>query len=387
MISVVFLLRMIISLTVWTSRVVTWIASGSMFLLSHSGRYFFKPLWVIGRWFVRLAVWPIKIFIKRLQLALSLFIRELAKAILPKDVYDKLAKAEGWLSGKWKHSVGWTKLFIGILLFPWVPFFGLVLSAWGAINDYLDDEKPQRTKIGDTLRSAVEKDRERLDDKLIRFPKQIGHPLLRDLARLTPNRGAGFVEKQDGSYWYSGRAVANWVIREQTGPMIWRIPDSEDPEELVRIVSERAKLILYEIGRRGATGGNQIVFYASNPVQYIRYLNEGVSDQVKAGYIERVVAAHQRRLNRLVKKHFWHDQAVEEIEKYEDVVSEVKKAVRDVETIGVFEDAGEAFLDAASKLAAKAAIDTLTTRPQAAVAVGTVVGIGTSLLIEGDVEE
>ena len=387
MISVVFLLRMIISLTVWASRVVTWIASGSMFLLSHSGRYFFKPLWVIGRWFVRLAVWPIQVFIKRLKLALLLFMRSVLTAVLPKPVIEAAEKISARLGLKYKKSTGWTKLFIGILLFPWVPFFGLVLSAWGAINEYLLDEKSQRTKIGDTLRSAVEKDREKLYDKLIRFPKQIGYPLLRDLARLTPNRGAGFVEKQDGSYWYSGRAVANWVIREQTGPMIWRIPDSEDPEELVRIVAERAKLFLYEIGRRGATSGNQIVFYASNPVHYIRYLNEGTSDQIKAGYIERVVAAHQRRLNRLVKKHFWHDQAVEEIEKYEDVVSEAKKAVRDVETIGLLEEAGEVFLDAASKLAGKAAIETLTTRPKAAVAVGTVVGIGTSLLIEGDVEE
>lgn len=149
------------------------------------------------------------------------------------------------------------------------------------------------------FKDEVRRRRRQLEKKIRQFPRQIGVPLVRDLARKTPHRGKGFFTSKYGNMWFSGRAACNWVVRTHLSPLAWQEPTSPNRSSMVADVVETAKLELMEIGKR-----NYETWYIRNPVFYIEYLNQGWSKQARSGYLDRIVDAHRRRYDRLVEKWF-----------------------------------------------------------------------------------
>lgn len=135
--------------------------------------------------------------------------------------------------------------------------------------------------------------------RIRQFPSRIGYPLVRDLARKTPNRGLGYGTNKDGSRWYSGRAAANWRVHTGNPYRNWIVPHSPDPSANARETAEIAKTKLIEIGRRGITSWS-----VSNPVFYLDYLERGWSKKARTGFIQFIVAAHQRRADKFIEKYF-----------------------------------------------------------------------------------
>ena len=229
-----------------------------------------------------------------------------ALAVRPKGKWGEFIRAKNRaLANKW------VRYFLYFLSLPGsLPATGIFLNwLWELVASQADAAaeaiiKEAERQDSDRIRKTVEENKKKLLRKLRKFPKQIGHPFVRDLARLTPHRGKGFVQRRDGSYWYSGRAAANWVVRQTLGTLKWLIPPSPDRDEMVYMVSERAKKVLYSIGQQADFSGRSIRFYISNPVHYLSYLNAGTSPQARFKYIDYIVAAHQRRFKRLYDKHF-----------------------------------------------------------------------------------
>lgn len=229
-----------------------------------------------------------------------------ALAVRPKGRYGDFIRLKNRiLYNKWVRYIGIILAFpgsfpaIGTLLYG---LWDLILGESDVIADAILKEAERQDSA--RVKKTIEENKEKLLRKLRKFPKQIGHPFVRDLARLTPHRGKGFVQRKDGSYWYSGRAAANWVVRQTLGSLNWLIPPSPDRDEMVRLVSDKAKKKLLEIGRQADFSGKSITFFISNPVHYLTYLNAGSSSQARVRYIDYIVAAHQRRLIRLYQKHF-----------------------------------------------------------------------------------
>ena len=136
--------------------------------------------------------------------------------------------------------------------------------------------------------------------KVRQFPEKIGYPLIRDLARKTPNRGLGFGKTKAGVPWYSGRAAANWFVSTSPSASFpWRIPFSADAVANAKATADDAKSILRDIGWSGTRD-----WYISNPVFYIYYLNRGWSKKARPNYINFIVEAHQRRAMRFAEKWF-----------------------------------------------------------------------------------
>lgn len=140
---------------------------------------------------------------------------------------------------------------------------------------------------------------QKLVKRIRQFPRQVIHPLIRDLARKTPHRGMGFGKRKDGSLWYSGRAVANWTVEPRPGRTHWLVPDTPSRDELIRKVGDRAKFELLKMSRLGVNN-----YYVVNPVFYLQYLNRGWSRQARSGYIDAIIEAHKRRAVRVADKHF-----------------------------------------------------------------------------------
>ena len=142
-----------------------------------------------------------------------------------------------------------------------------------------------------------------IEQKLIKrirqFPRQVIHPLIRDLARKTPHRGRGFGRRKDGSLWYSGRAAGNWTVEPRPGRTNWLIPETPSRGELIRRVSDKAKFELLKMSRLGVNN-----YYVVNPVFYLQYLNRGWSRQARSGYIDAIIEAHKRRSVRVAEQHF-----------------------------------------------------------------------------------
>ena len=238
------------------------------------------------------------------------------------------------LSG-WKKAIGYWFLFPGsipatVYIFTEIWEFLVQAFDWIAEKVIQEAQKQQSEKV----KKSILKDRDKLIRKLKKFPTQIGHPFVRDLARLTPHRGRGFVRRNDGSFWYSGRAAANWVVRPTLGAINWIVPPSPNREEMVKMTADKAKRQLQYMAKNADWSGRKFIFYISNPVHYISYLRKGSSKQAKAGYVTRIVAAHQRRLARLYEKHFAYYEK-EEIEpnEYLEAIEATKKAEKTVEQI------------------------------------------------------
>ena len=157
--------------------------------------------------------------------------------------------------------------------------------------------------------SQFENDMERLRRELVRrirkIPRKIGAPLVRDLARKTPNRGLGFGQYKDGRRWYSGRAAANWVVNAESSE--WIVPYSPDQQANASETYEVAKAKLIAIGR-----SSDIRFNVSNPVFYLSYLNRGWSKKARPRYINFIVEAHIRRAQRYIAR--WIDPLIQEVE-------------------------------------------------------------------------
>ena len=157
--------------------------------------------------------------------------------------------------------------------------------------------------------SQFQNDMQKLRRELVRrvkkIPRKIGGPLVRDLARKTPNRGLGFGRTKDGRPWYSGRAAANWVVNAEGNS--WIIPHSAEEKANARETYEVAKEKLIKIGRSG-----DIRFRISNPVFYLSYLNKGWSKKARPRYINFIVEAHIRRADRYIDK--WINPLIRELE-------------------------------------------------------------------------
>ena len=151
----------------------------------------------------------------------------------------------------------------------------------------------------------MQKLRRELVRRVRKIPRKIGGPLVRDLARKTPNRGLGFVTRRDGSMFYSGRAAANWVVNAESND--WIVPHSPDATTNAELTYEIAKAKLITIGR-----SDDIGFRISNPVFYISYLNKGWSKKARKRYLNFIVEAHIRRANRYIDK--WVNPLIRELE-------------------------------------------------------------------------
>ena len=256
-----------------------------------------------------------------------------------------ISKPAQWLWQKYRSLSGWRKWLMALVVYSPFTWFvatvgaGVLFGEAEMAAEEIIREELQRDI--DKIQEIVEKDKDKLVKKAINFPKQIGYPFIRDLARLTPHRGRGFVRRRDGSYWYSGRAAANWVVRQTLGGLDWLIPPSPDRAEMVRLVSEKAKRKLYQIGWDAHNKKSSVRFYISNPVHYMDLLNRGSSLQAKPGFIDRIEAAHRRRLDKLYRRHFDHIsplealdviteslETVERIRKYEGIVEKIKEFER-----------------------------------------------------------
>ena len=151
----------------------------------------------------------------------------------------------------------------------------------------------------------IAKIRRELVRRVKKIPRKIGGPLVRDLARKTPNRGLGFVTRRDGSRFYSGRAAANWVVNAENND--WIKPHSPETASNAELTYEVAKEKLIKIGRSG-----DIRFRISNPVFYLSYLNKGWSKKARPRYINLIIEAHIRRADRYINK--WVNPLIRELE-------------------------------------------------------------------------
>ena len=250
-------------------------------------------------------------------------------------------KFDNWL----RSLSGWKKWVFSWFLIPgsvpatvyvFTEIYDLIFNVldWAAEKILQEAQRQEAKKV----KESIIKDRDKLMRKLRKFPTQIGHPFVRDLARLTPHRGRGFVRRKDGSLWYSGRAAANWVVRPTLGVINWIVPPSPNREEMVKMTADKAKRQLQYMAKNADWSGKKFVFYISNPVHYISYLRKGSSKQAKAGYVDRIVAAHQRRLARLYEKHFaYYEKEDIPTNQYLEAIDVTKKAEQATEKIKQFE--------------------------------------------------
>lgn len=157
-----------------------------------------------------------------------------------------------------------------------------------------------RSHLDQNFIKQLKKLENEMKKRLRQLPVRIGYPMVRDLSRKTPNRELGYGVTKTGKKWYSGRAAANWRVHLGTPPRNWIIPYSPDKVANYKETALIAKDKLRKIGRQKGSERSWIV---SNPVFYIYYLNRGWSKKARPNYVDYIVAAHQRRLDKFLKKY------------------------------------------------------------------------------------